>query len=297
MIFLIQSYSLYDGPGIRTTVFMKGCPLACRWCHNPESWDPFPELMTHDDRCIRCGKCLNVCTEGAITVDDIASIRTIDRNRCTRCFECVSACPADALDRVGAAMSADQVLAEIEKDELFHINSGGGITLSGGEPLLQPEFTIFLLKACKDRGWHTALDTSGCVSWSVMEAALSHVDLLLFDIKHLHPEAHLKATGKSNALLLKNLRRAASQVRVWLRIPLIPGYNDTDENLKQVGELGKEITAEKISVLPFNQYGEGKHENLGKKRPYRHIEPDNMDRIKEVKQRIEKLGLKVSVGE
>jgi pyruvate formate lyase activating enzyme len=297
LIFLIQGYSLHDGPGIRTTVFTKGCPLVCPWCQNPESWKPFPELMAHDEKCIRCGKCIDACPVDAVYVDTETDLRTIDRKLCNRCFACIVVCPAAALTRIGEYMSVEQVLAEIEKDELFHFNSGGGVTISGGEPLLQADFTIALLKACKQRGWNTALDTSGFAPWSMMEAALAHADLLLFDIKHLDPVAHEQATGRKNTLILENLRKVPSTVRIWLRIPLIPGFNDADENLEEVVRLGKQVGAEKVSILPFNRYGEGKHENIGEIRPYENIEPHSRKRINAIKDQIGKQGMKVTIGD
>lgn len=296
LIFLIQGYSIQDGPGIRTTVFMKGCPLRCPWCHNPESLNPYPELMTHDSLCIACGKCVDACPVGAVTLNRPEG-RKIDRARCNLCFECVEVCPADALTKVGEYMTVEQVMEEVEKDEIFYWRSGGGVTISGGEPLLQSSFVRKVLKACKERGLHTALDTCGYSPWPLMEAVLEYVDLVLFDIKHMDAKAHKEATGVSNALPLENLRKIPNQKKVWLRIPLIPGYNDSEENLKNVSELGREIGAERISILPFNKFGDGKYVNLGRPIPIPEVKSPSRERLHEIQQGIESFGLHVTLGE
>jgi pyruvate formate lyase activating enzyme len=295
-IFLIQRFCTSDGPGIRTTVFMKGCPLSCKWCQNPESKKSYPELMTHDDRCIGCGKCVEVCREQAITINTEFG-RRIDRSRCNRCFDCVDVCPADALTRVGEHLSIEQVLTEIEKDEAFIYRSDGGVTLSGGEPLLQGPFTRNLLKACKDRGYHTTLDTSGYAPWHTLEQVIEYADLILYDIKHMDADAHREATGVCNSMILSNLHRIPDRIRLWFRIPLIPGYNDDVENLDRIVSLSRETHAEKISLLPFNRFGEGKYRNLGLEVPKLDVEPLNKQKIENVKQHLERSGLPVSIGE
>ena len=295
-IFLIQSFSTSDGPGIRTTVFMKGCPLSCKWCQNPESKNDFPELMTHDDRCIGCGKCVEACPVHAIIFDG-KNGRAIDRSRCNRCFDCVDACPADALTRIGEYLSVEQVMTEIEKDQLFIHRSGGGVTLSGGEPLLQEPFTINLLKACKDRGYHTALDTSGYGSWSTFNKVIEYVDLVLYDLKHMDAQTHMEGTKVDNLLILSNLRKIPNPTKLWLRVPLIPDYNDTFENLDQIVSISRETTTEKISLLPFNRFGDGKYRNLGLEMPLLDVAPLSKEKIENVKKHLEKSGLPVTVGE
>jgi pyruvate formate lyase activating enzyme len=296
MVFLIQSYSTSDGPGIRTTVFTKGCSLNCTWCQNPESRNSYPELMTYDEKCIGCGKCLDICPENAVSLDAQTG-RKIDRSRCSRCFECVDVCPAKALAAVGEYLSIPQVMAQIEKDELFFWRSDGGVTVSGGEPLLQGPFVCELLKACKERGLHTALDTSGHVPWPTLEEALRYTDLVLYDIKHMDSEAHMRATGANNALVLTNLYKIPRSTRLWLRLPLIPGYNDSRDNLDQVIALSRKTAAEKISLLPFNRYGDGKYRDLGLDMPLFGVGALTKQKAEQIKTYLESSGLPVTIGE
>jgi len=296
LVFLIQRFSVQDGPGIRTTVFMKGCPLECWWCQNPESIDPFPELMVNDSKCQMCGNCADSCSVGAIHIDPEKG-RKIDRAKCNRCFECVDVCPTGALKKAGEYMSVGEVMKEIEKDEIFYQKSNGGVTISGGEPLFQEAFVASLLKACKDLGLHTALDTSGYASWDTFEKALKHVDLVLYDIKHMDPKLHEEATGQNNELILSNLRKIPPDKRVWLRIPLVPGFNDTEDNLKKVGELGREIGVEKVSILPFHKLGEGKYKQLDREYPIGETETPIKEQVRQIQKFLEGFGLQVTIGE
>lgn len=206
LIFHAQRYSIQDGPGLRTTIFMKGCPLRCEWCHNPESIKPYPELMSRDRKCMKFGNCVQACLTGAITLDQTGG-RRINREKCILCFDCVAVCPTGALEKVGTYMTVDEVMTEIERDELFYRKSGGGVTISGGEPLLQWRFVRDLLRACKQRHLHTALDTSGYARWPALQSVLEYVDLVLYDIKHMDLQLHKKKTGVGNSLILANLRR------------------------------------------------------------------------------------------
>ncbi|MDY7019294.1 MAG: glycyl-radical enzyme activating protein [Chloroflexota bacterium] len=295
LIFNIQRFSLHDGPGIRSTVFMKGCPLRCRWCSNPESWNPYLEIITHDIKCIRCGKCEQICSVGAITIDSEG--RKIDRAKCTLCLECAEVCPTGAISIAGEYVTVDEALREVESDSLFYQHSGGGVTVSGGEPLLQWEFVYELLKACKEKGLHTALDTSGYSSWDRIERVLEYVDLVLFDIKHMDPKQHKKGTSKSNLLILDNAARiAARKVRLWLRVPLIPGYNDSRENIEKVAQFGLKIGAEKISILPYHEWAISKYGQLGRRYALRGVKPPDDEQVQRTRELIEAFGIEVGIG-
>jgi len=291
--FNIQRFSIHDGPGIRTTVFMKGCPLECKWCSNPESISPTPEIMVNSIRCIHCGKCKEICPEDAIIA--IEGDKRIDFNRCTQCMECVKVCYTKTLECAGTHMSVDEVLEEVEKDSLFYQNSGGGVTLSGGEPLFQPRFTRELLKKCKEKGFHTALDTTGYASWKVMEDVLMYVDLVLFDIKHMDDHFHKEGTGVSNTQILENMERAASRVRMWLRFPVIQGFNDSPENIEGVASLALKLGVEKVSLLPYHEWGKAKYEKLGKDYPFPFPGEISDERLEEIKRFFEEKGLSVTL--
>ncbi len=296
LVFNIQRYSIQDGPGLRTTVFLKGCPLSCKWCHNPESVRPSPELMSHDRKCIGCGRCVEVCPEGAISLDS-ASGRVINRGKCTLCFRCVAVCPTHALERIGACTTVADVMAEVERDEVFYRKSGGGMTVSGGEPLLQWAFTWSLLQAGKERNLHTALDTCGYARWPALEKVLEYVDLVLFDIKHMDPQRHKEGTGVSNSLILSNLHRVvAKKVRVWVRLPLIAGYNDSPDNLRRVVEMAARLGIEKTAAFPYHELGEGKYEGRGREYPCAGARPPVDGRIEELHQMAREKGIAFAIG-
>jgi pyruvate formate lyase activating enzyme len=222
LIFDIKKYSIHDGPGIRTTLFLKGCPLACAWCHNPESQSSKPEMIFREQRCIRCGVCLTACPRRAITWNGDGPLT--DWAACQPCDACVTACYAEARERIGREMTVAQALAEIERDRAFYDESGGGVTFSGGEPLMQSDFLAALLHACKAQDLHTAVDTCGFAAWETLDKVRGEVDLFLYDLKLMDDARHRAFTGVSNAPILANLQ-ALSRLghNLLIRIPLVPG--------------------------------------------------------------------------
>ncbi len=254
----IQRYAVHDGPGIRTLVFLKGCPLRCAWCQNPEALDPRPEIAHVAAHCIRCETCAAVCPEQAIGLDDRQGIR-IDRSACTRCGACVEACMADAMRWAGRPWTVAEVLEAVLRDRPFHARSGGGLTVSGGEPFLQPRFTGALLRAAKRAGLHTVVETCGHFRWRDVEPALPAVDLLYFDLKIVDEAAHRVHTGVRNRWILENARRvAACETPVVFRCPLVPGHTATPENVEALIGLLRGLGQETVHLLPYHPFGEGK---------------------------------------
>ncbi len=271
LVFDVKRFAIHDGPGIRTTLFFKGCPLRCPWCHNPESLFPEQELVFHGERCLGCRDCLEACPTGAASLEPGKA--PADRDRCELSGKCVEVCPSGAREILGRWMTLEEALAELERDRVFYQESGGGVTFSGGEPLFQPDFLEALLRACRERGVHTALDTTCYASRAVVERMLPWTDLWLADLKHMDPEAHLRGTGVPNEPILENLRFLASRgAGIRARIPLVPGFNDKREDLQAaaafLAELGE--TVEEVDLLPYHRAGEHKFSYLrGRTGPYR----------------------------
>lgn len=262
-VFNIQRYAIHDGPGIRTTVFLKGCPLVCLWCDNPESQHPAPQIFYWGDRCIHCNTCLNVCPLDAISEDDLGN-KQIALSLCDVCGLCVEQCYADALEQVGSLKSVDEIIQIVMEDQLFYDSSGGGMTLSGGEPLAQPQFCLDLLKAAKEHGIHTAIETSGHAPWVVWENLLPYLDLILYDVKEVDDEQHLHIVGASNRLILDNLKRLADTDKaVIVRCPIIPGYNDDSQSTHALGQFIQDLeTIDQVDLLPYHRMGQNKYEVL-----------------------------------
>ncbi len=263
----IQRFSLHDGPGIRTTVFFKGCPLNCVWCHNPESKLKDIELAYYRELCIDCGNCKDICTMGCHTISGGA--HHIGRKNCVVCGKCVNACPKSALEMIGSESPASEILTETLKDRAFYNNSGGGITLSGGEPLYQPEFALELLKLSKENGLHTCLETSGFTGYKNLERMIPYTDLFLYDWKETKENLHKKFTGFSNNLIHENLLKLdKAGAKTILRCPVIPKYNDREQHYIGIAELSKKLAnIVEINLLPYHTLGSSKCESIGRAYP------------------------------
>jgi pyruvate formate lyase activating enzyme len=274
LVFNIQKYSVSDGPGIRTTVFLKGCPLRCAWCHNPESLSFKPEIVVLERRCIACGECRKNCPQAAnrqcepsAPTSETASPALSPREPgCTLCGACIDACPTQGRQMVGREMSVQEVLEAVLQDQVFYQESGGGVTFSGGEPLMQPDFLKAALAACRSRGLHTAVDTCGLVHQPHLLEVAALTDLFLYDLKFMDPARHLEYTGASNEQILDNLQRLDHvHSNIWIRIPVIPGVNDGEENLQATARFVKGLQGvRQVNLLPYHNTGAQKAQRLGR---------------------------------
>ncbi len=280
-IFNVQYFSIHDGPGIRTTLFLKGCHLHCPWCSNPESLCASVQIRIVPERCRTCLRCLEVCDQGALNLID--GRIALDYSKCSQCMACAAVCTNGGITSIGETLSPEETKALLMKDKAFYDHTGGGVTISGGEPLLQHEFLTPLILGLHKEGIHIALDTTGYAPWEVFEGVLSCVDLLLFDVKHLDAGKHRKVTGVDNTLILDNLMRCSGLCEIWIRIPLIPGFNDDVGFTDAVVELAHSIGAARCCFLPFHRWGEHKYERLGLANPYtqyREFTPRELDRFR-----------------
>ena len=285
LVFNIQRFSLHDGPGIRTAVFMKGCPLRCRWCHNPEGLRSIPELEYNPAKCIGCGRC-SVCLEECHVTEN--GVHMFDRTNCVRCFACVDACPAGALLQAGREYTVEEVMKTVESDRAYYENSGGGMTLSGGEPLLQPEFSGALLEAAKERGFNTAMETSGYAPADVIKEISPLVDVFLYDVKLTNEDDHIKYTGVGRDLILSNLRMLNEEGRqIVLRCPIIPGVNDVDRHFDAIAELANELdSVVRVDLEPYHDLGAVKYAKFGREAVFS-ADPPSKDRMEEIREYVQ----------
>ncbi len=288
-IFDVQRFSVHDGPGIRTTVFLKGCPARCLWCHNPESQSFAPEVLVVETRCVSCGTCQTVCPRGAPPPGS---------GLCTACGACVDACPAGARRLAGRETTVDAVMEEVRRDRVFYDESGGGATFSGGEPLAQPEFLRALLEACRDAGIRTAVDTCGFAPRERLLALAPLVDLFLFDVKLVDEARHRDLTGLPVAPILENLRALAEvHDNVWIRIPVVPGHTDAENDIAATASLVAGLPGvHQVSLLPYHSTGAAKARRLGRDYPLDSLAPPSPERLDALAALFREHGLAVRIG-
>ena len=296
VIFDIRRFSIHDGPGIRTAVFFKGCPLRCQWCHNPESQSLQPELILRLNRCIHCEACVQACPHAAVSSDG-GQILT-DREKCQVCGACADACYAEGRQLIGRSYSLAEVLDSVERDRVFFDQSGGGLTLTGGEPLMQLPFARLLLQAARRRGVHTVVETCGFASWTAIQSILESVDLFLYDLKLMDDGRHRQYTGVSNRRILDNLGRlVAHGKQVIARIPVIPGVNDDAENLAAAGSFLAGLGGiQRVDLLPYHSIAETKYQNLGKEYLLKGLKSPGAQHMQAMQEQLRAYGLEVTIG-
>ena len=260
----VKRFAVHDGPGVRTTLFLKGCSLRCLWCHNPEGISPRPETAYYAHKCMNCGECARVCPSGAQRMD-AGGRHVFEREMCVACGACEGACLGEAMKLFGRTVTVGEAEAIALEDRAFYAHSGGGVTVSGGEPLLQADFVRALFERLKEQGVHTAVDTCGNVPWAAFESVLPFTDLFLFDVKHIDSAAHRALTGAGNERILDNLRRLSDAgARIEIRMPLVPGANDGMDTLERIGALLDDLNVETMRVLPYHALARSKYAALGK---------------------------------
>ncbi len=296
LVFNVQKYSLHDGPGIRTTVFLKGCPLCCAWCHNPESRSAKPEIVVSENRCAACGECRRACPFGEAHPGGGAM--ATDAAECTLCGQCAEACPTGARQMIGERRTIAEIMAVVGQDRVFYEESGGGVTFSGGEPLSQPAFLKAMLAACRREGLRSAVDTCGFACTEVLLDIAAMSDLVLYDLKLMDDARHRQYTGVSNAPILANLRALARVHRnLWLRVPVIPGINDREEDLRAAAEFAAELPGvRQVNLLPYHKLGLFKSRRLSQSYPLESVEPPSAERMDRAAAIFRQRGLKVKTG-
>jgi pyruvate formate lyase activating enzyme len=291
----IKRFAVHDGPGIRTTVFLKGCPLSCLWCHNPEGISDKPELAYIEKKCISCGECVRVCPSGAHIM--VSNIHHFSRPRCIGCGKCADVCLGDALLFYGREMTAEEILEAVLADKDFYCYSNGGVTLSGGEPLLQYEFCAEILRMSKEKGINTAIDTCGAVEWEAFEAVIPYTDLFLYDIKHMNADIHKKMTGMENNKILGNLLNLSKRgSAAEIRIPLIPGINSDRIALNEIGSFLSKIPGiTAIRLLPYHSFAGSKYDSLGKHDEMLLLNKPSDELLHDAQECLKRYGLKVYI--
>jgi pyruvate formate lyase activating enzyme len=295
LVLSITRMTIHNGPGIRTLILFKGCPLHCLWCSTPESQKAEPEIAIYPSKCNHCGECVSVCDLHAINLTN--ETVSINRSLCNNCGDCAQACYPEAIKLLGQPMTVEELLAEAKGDVIFYKHSGGGVTISGGEPLLDADFTLELLRAFKEEHISVGVDTCGYVPWASIEPMLLYIDFFLWDIKHMNPEKHRKFTGVSNKLILSNARRVSERnIPLYIRVAVIPGYNDSEENIRATCEFARSLSSVvEVGLLPLHHLGKARYDSLNRPYPIANIPlvPDSV--LQSMKRLVESYGLKCSI--
>lgn len=295
-VFNIMKYAVHDGPGIRTTIFLKGCPLNCWWCHNPESQELEPQLTFFPNRCIGCMDCISACNENAITA--VNGTVVTDLNKCKNNGDCTLVCFAEAREMAGNSMSVDEVVKEVLKDKVFYDESGGGVTFSGGEPLMQSSFLVEILKRIKELGIHITIDTCGFAPSEVVKEVAQLTDLFLFDLKHMNSEKHEKYTGVSNTLILKNLNMLHKMGKdIKIRIPVIPGFNNSKVELEDFKNYISTLkNVKEVNLLPYHSIGQEKYNRIGRQYKMKDVKEPSDEDMEKAAILMDGCGVKVKIG-
>lgn len=295
VIFNIQKYSIHDGPGIRTTVFLKGCPLNCWWCHNPESQKKQLQLIHFNSKCINCGRCENKCNEDAISIVDNKFY--LDKSKCTLCGQCTDVCVQAALELAGKEVTVDEVVKEVKKDQIFYEESNGGVTFSGGEPMAQINFLEEALKSCNNYGIHTTVDTCAFTAWSNFEKILDYTDLFLVDLKHIDSNEHKKYTGVSNEIILENIKKLSNLgKKIYIRMPIIPGINDSKEIIDRTISFLRDIKMAQLNLLPYHKIGMDKYKRLQENYKLEGLQEPSQIHMKKLEEYFNRNGFNVKIG-
>jgi len=297
IIFNIERCAFHDGSGLRTIVFLKGCPLRCKWCANPEGLSFSQDIAFFQDKCTDCGRCIEVCPEKAISKSSESKIK-IDRNRCSLCARCVDVCPSSAVQIIGKEYTTGEVIKEVLKDEIFYRVSGGGITLSGGEPLAQPDLSAEILKKSRELGLGTAIETSGQADWKVFQKVLKYCDAVLFDFKQIDPQKHKELTGVDNNRILNNAIKISKMgIPIIARLPIIPGFNDSKEDFTNLLNFLKKLkTVIRVDLLPYHRLGTSKYNALDRDYPVEDIQPPTKQELEDLKEIAESYSFITSIG-
>lgn len=294
VVFNMQRFSVHDGKGIRTIVFLKGCPLRCKWCSNPESQSISPVIMFQADKCIGCGQCVAACKQGAL---NRSNPHFVDRTKCKGCGECAAVCPTAALVLKGKTMTVGEVIKELKKDATVFRRSNGGVTISGGEGLMQPEFLEELLKACQSQGWDTAIETTGFAKPEIIDRVFPYVSTALMDIKSMDSAKHKKFCGADNALILENAKRISSITRLVVRVPVIPGFNNTKEDILQIARFARTLqNVDTLHLLPYHNLGSNKYKLLGRDYEMEGLPNMHPEELIDFKELVEQEGLQCVIG-